>query len=78
MAIVSTILKIITATGVVLVALQKQHKDMGSPLNKMVKDAQGRKTRCSHCAEKIQSQAIVCKHCGRDVKVSEKPELPQE
>lgn len=28
---------------------------------------EGRVKRCPQCAEFIQAQAIVCKHCGRDV-----------
>jgi len=27
----------------------------------------GRKKTCPHCAEPIQSAAVVCKHCGREL-----------
>jgi len=31
-------------------------------------DPAARRTACPHCAEEILEDALVCKHCGRDVK----------
>lgn len=28
---------------------------------------------CPHCAETIKSQAVVCRHCGRDLKTGKAP-----
>ena len=29
---------------------------------------------CPYCAETIKSQAVVCRHCGRDLKTGRAPE----
>jgi DNA-directed RNA polymerase subunit RPC12/RpoP len=61
------VLKIVTAVGVALFALHREHEKAGSPIYEAVKNANARKARCPLCAEKINVKAIKCKHCGSEI-----------
>lgn len=46
------------------------------PSGELVTDAFGDTKRCPFCAEDIKRDAIVCKHCGRDLPRAEAPTGP--
>lgn len=51
--------------AVILLALTPSRREVGGP--SWMERHEGKARKCPFCAEYIMREAIVCKHCGRDV-----------